>query len=205
MTGVTPRVPQRSHARNNRVRILAAARQELARDPDASIEDIAKAAGVVRRTLYGHFANRQALVAALADEATKALQEAFIAALHPGDDPVTAMARMSLASWAVGDRYRMLISLGRRDLGEEGIRAVLAPARAEAAAILHSGQEAGVFATHLKAPILAQAIEAMLLILIEINASDPSGEAAATAALIAAGVPPAEAARHTRAVLAERT
>src|SRR6185295_10257078 len=96
MTGVTPSTPQRSHARTNRARILAAARDELSRNPDASIEDIARAAGVVRRTLYGHFANRQALVAALADEAQQALADAFNRARRPDADPALAMARMNL-------------------------------------------------------------------------------------------------------------
>lgn len=36
---------------------------------------------------------------------------------------------MTPAAWAVNDRYRMLISLGRRDLGAEAIRATLATAR----------------------------------------------------------------------------
>ncbi len=70
-TGRTPEAPpaqpRRSHARSNRVRLLAAAREELGRDPDASLDEIARAAGVVRRTLYGHFPNREALIDALAD------------------------------------------------------------------------------------------------------------------------------------------
>lgn len=47
----------------NRARILAAARQGLRDDPDASLDSIARAAGLATRTLYGHFANRQALSA----------------------------------------------------------------------------------------------------------------------------------------------
>ncbi len=50
-TGRTPEAPpaqpRRSHARSNRVRLLAAAREELGRDPDASLDEIARAAGVV--------------------------------------------------------------------------------------------------------------------------------------------------------------
>lgn len=207
MTVSSPAPPRRSHARSNHARILAAAREELSRDPDVSLDDIARAAGVVRRTLYGHFPNRQALVAALAEEARQSLAEAFTAARHPGADAPTALARMILAAWAVGDRYRMLISLGRRDLGEQSIRDALAPARAEATAILDRGQRDGTFADHLPAPVLALATESLALAILESHASagwsDPTGEAAATAVLIAAGIEPRSARRYVHTILAE--
>jgi AcrR family transcriptional regulator len=204
MTASTPARPgQRSHARTNRARILAAAREELSRDPAASLDEIARAAGVVRRTLYGHFPNRQALVAALAEEAAGSLGAALASARHEGDDPRTAMARMFLASWPVGDSYRTLIALGRRDLGEEGIRAALDPARREATAILERGQLDGSFPGHLPAPVLAQALEAFILALLESQHPDPAGAASATAVLVAAGVGAAAASRCVQAILAE--
>jgi len=52
----------RSDARENRERILIAARDTLAVDPAASLNSIAKAAGVGAGTLYRHFASREALV-----------------------------------------------------------------------------------------------------------------------------------------------
>jgi AcrR family transcriptional regulator len=207
MTVSSPGPPQRSHARSNHARILATAREELSRDPDASLDEIARAAGVVRRTVYGHFPNREALIAALAEEARQSLQEAFVAARRPGDDPPTALARMVLSSLAVGDRYRMLISLGRRHLGEDSIGDALAPARAEATSILERGQQDGSFADHLPAPVLALATESFAVTLLESQASadwtDPAGEAAATAILIAVGVAPAAARRYVRTVLDE--
>jgi AcrR family transcriptional regulator len=173
------------------------------------MDEIARAAGVVRRTLYGHFPNRQALIDALAAEAKQSLEEAFTAAWRPDADPPTALARLVLASWAVGDRYRMLISLAHRDLGEERIRAALAPARAQAAAILERGQRDGTFAGHLPAPILALATESVALAVLESHASshwsDPAGEAAATGVLIAAGIDPASARRYVQTVLDEDT
>ncbi|MET9062899.1 helix-turn-helix domain-containing protein [Streptomyces antibioticus] len=69
--------PQRRHAWANRRRILDAARGTLSADPDTTVEDIARAAGVARRTLYGHFATRDALLAALADDAVRTLRQAF--------------------------------------------------------------------------------------------------------------------------------
>lgn len=207
MTGTPFRLPQRSHARSNHARILAAAREELSRNPDASLEEIARTAGVVRRTLYEHFPGREALIDALAAEAKQSLEEAFTAARRPDADPPAALARLILASWAVGDHYRMLISLARRRLGEERLRAILAPARAEAVSILERGQQDGTFASHLPAPVLALATESVALAILETQASsdwsDPMGEAAATAVLITAGIDPASARRSVRVILSE--
>ncbi|MER6081936.1 TetR/AcrR family transcriptional regulator [Streptomyces sp. NPDC001833] len=197
--------PRRSNAQRNRGRILAAARQGLRDDPDASLDSIARTAGVTRRTLYGHFSSRRALVAELTREAGRALQQAFGAAPAADAGPIEAMTRMVLAAWAVGDQYRMLISLGRRHLGEEAIHAALAPAREEAVATIRRGQHQGVFEDHVPAPVLARALEALLLALVEENAAgtwaDPTGEAAATAFLIAAGVAPQAAALRVREVV----
>jgi AcrR family transcriptional regulator len=200
-----PAAPRRSHARSNRARLLTAAREELSRDPDVSLDEIARAAGVVRRTLYGHFPNREALIDALATEAKECLEEAFTAARRPDADPPTVLAGLILASWGVGDHYRMLISLARRRLGEDRLRAILAPARAEAVAILERGQRDGTFGTHLPAPVLALATESVALAILESQAtsawSDPTGEAAATAVLVTAGIEPAAAAGYVRAIL----
>src|ERR1700749_4666802 len=202
--------PQRSHARSHRVRLLGAAREGLGRDRDGSLDEIARAAGVVRRTLYGHFPNREALIDALADEAREQLEEAFTGARRGDADPPSALAGLILASWGVGDHYVMLISLARRRLGEGRLRAILAPARAEAVALPERGQRGGTFARHLPAPVLALATESVVLALLESQASapggpgtwsDPRGEAAATAVLITAGVEPAAAAGYVRAAL----
>lgn len=52
----------RADARANRDRILEIARDAFARDPQASLNAIAKQAGVGAGTLYRHFPNREALV-----------------------------------------------------------------------------------------------------------------------------------------------
>ncbi len=52
----------RADARANRDRILDVARDALAADPAASLNSIAKGAGVGAGTLYRHFSSREALV-----------------------------------------------------------------------------------------------------------------------------------------------
>lgn len=204
-TDAPGRTSRRKDAHSNRRRILATARQKLREDPDASLDRISQAAGVARRTLYGHFPSRHALIADLTQEAGDELRQAFARARLADADPVEAMTRMVLAAWTVGDHYRVLIALGRRHLGEDEIRTILAPARAEAVATLRRGQREGVFADHLPAPVLAPALEALMLALAEENAAcswaDPTGETAATAFLVAAGVAPQRAALQVQEVI----
>jgi len=52
----------RADARENRDRILNVARDALATDPEASLNSIAKAAGVGAGTLYRHFPSRESLI-----------------------------------------------------------------------------------------------------------------------------------------------
>ncbi|MDQ0810618.1 AcrR family transcriptional regulator [Streptomyces sp. B3I7] len=187
------REPLRSNARSNRARILATARRELGRDPDVTLEELARAAGVVRRTLFGHFPGRAALLEALAEEASEVLKATLEDGAHRSEEPAErALARFTLSMWAVGDRYRLLLSLARHDLGTERVAEVLAPARHEATAILERGQHDGVFHTHLPADVLSAGLEAMTVALLEqvnTGALTDDGTRTAVAMLIAAGVP----------------
>ncbi|MEU6355909.1 helix-turn-helix domain-containing protein, partial [Streptomyces sp. NPDC047072] len=109
------REPLRSNSRSNRARILVTARQELGRNPDVTLEEIARAAGVVRRTLFGHFPGRAALVEALAEEATEALRAAAARQPDESEAPERALAWFVLGVWPVADRYRLLLALARQD------------------------------------------------------------------------------------------
>ncbi|WP_461006490.1 TetR/AcrR family transcriptional regulator [Streptomyces capparidis] len=163
------REPLRRNARSNRARILATARRELGRNPDITLEELARAVGVVRRTLFGHFPGRAALLEALAEEASEVLRGTLEVEAGRSEPPERALAHFTLAMWPVGDRYRMLLALARRDLGAERVAEILSPARAEAAAILERGQRDGVFHTHLP----PAALEAMTVALLEsVNTGD---------------------------------
>ncbi len=88
--------PLRADAQRNRDRILATARDTFrARGPDASLEEIARGAGVGIGTLYRHFPTRHALLDAMFRESVDALcvettelsesaepYEAFVGWLH---------------------------------------------------------------------------------------------------------------------------
>jgi AcrR family transcriptional regulator len=62
---VEQRPQARADARQNRARILEVAAEALARDSDASLNSVAKRAGVGAGTLYRHFPTREALVLAV--------------------------------------------------------------------------------------------------------------------------------------------
>ncbi|MET7778406.1 MULTISPECIES: TetR/AcrR family transcriptional regulator [Streptomyces] len=189
---ISPRVTGggRRQTQPTRSRILEAARQQLGRDPDSSLSDIAETAGVVRRTVYDHFAGRSALVEGLVTDAAEALRRALAAVTIHDPDAATAMARFVLALWPVGDRYRMLLRLAPQDLGAERVNEVLAPARDMAASIIEQGQRQGVFRTSVPPGPLSRALEGHLLALLEcVNAGTwrDDGTRTATAALIAVG------------------
>lgn len=186
------RVPQRRNARSNRARILATARQELGRNPDITLEELARAAGVVRRTLFGHFPGRAALLDVLAEEAAETLQAAVAVEAGVTESADLALARFSLSLWPVCDRYRMLLALARRDLGMDRVAGILEPARVRVTAIVEQGQRDGLFHSHLPAPVLSAGLEAMTVALLEAvntGALQDDGTRVVVTTLIAAGVP----------------
>ncbi|MCX4546800.1 TetR family transcriptional regulator [Streptomyces sp. NBC_01565] len=190
------RVPQRRNARSNRARILATARQELGRNPDITLEELARASGVVRRTLFGHFPGRAALLEALAEEAAEALQAATAVGVKATEPAERALAHFSLLMWPVGDRYRMLLVLAQRDLGMQRVAEILEPARVKVTAILERGQREGIFHSHLPPAALSAGLEAMTVALLEqvnTGALEDDGTRTAVATLIAAGVPEKQA------------
>ncbi|WP_329338971.1 TetR/AcrR family transcriptional regulator [Streptomyces sp. NBC_01352] len=203
MTESAKAAPRRRHAQANRRRILDVARETLSADPETTVDDIARAAGIARRTLYGHFAGREDLVNALAVEAVESLRQAFVEERNPAEPADLALARYVLAVWGIGDRFRMLIALGRRD-PDGDIRGALTAVRDLAGELLAQGQRDGVFADHLPAPVLAHVMESVVVSMLE-SVNDETWEgsapAAATAVLLAVGRtrPEAEAVlRHLR-------
>jgi AcrR family transcriptional regulator len=192
VTKPVARVPQRRNARSNRARILATARRELGKNPDITLEELAKASGVVRRTLFGHFPGRAALLEALAEEAAETLRDAVAAGVKPTEPAERALAYFSLSMWPVGDRYRMLLALARHDLGTERVAEILAPARDAVTAILERGQGDGVFHGHVPPAVLSAGLEAMTVALLEqvnIGALEDDGTRVTVVTLVAAGVP----------------
>ncbi|MFJ3638405.1 TetR/AcrR family transcriptional regulator [Streptomyces sp. NPDC090108] len=196
MTAMTTGNSSRADA--NRRRILDVALAELLRDPDASMDQIARAAGVVRRTVYGHFPSREALISTLTDEAVQALTEADSGARAGVTDAAEALARSVLAMWAAADRYRLLVALAQRTVTVQGIRERLAPLREDKVRLLQRCLDEGVFSSPLPAPALAYAQEQMMFGVMEavndgLIPAEEAGRAATLTLLTASGMPAAEA------------
>lgn len=92
------REAKRADAMRNITAILDAAAQRLSRDPDASMTDIATAAGVGRVTVYAHFAGRAELVDAVTARAV-AEGDAALASVDLSGDPREALVRLIRQSW----------------------------------------------------------------------------------------------------------
>lgn len=92
MTQPQQRAPKRSDAEQNRARILDVARTALRASSGASLQSIAKAAGVGQGTLYRHFPSREALLLAVYRHDVGELVDAAPALLaeHP---PAEALRR----------------------------------------------------------------------------------------------------------------
>ncbi|RLU77115.1 TetR family transcriptional regulator [Streptomyces griseocarneus] len=91
--GHAARPPRRTDARLNRERLMAAAQEVFTEaGPGASLNEIARRAGVGPGTLYRHFPNRQALLTAVLRDRVQALCEQA-QNLHTSDSPDGALSR----------------------------------------------------------------------------------------------------------------
>ncbi|GAB3658048.1 TetR/AcrR family transcriptional regulator [Actinocorallia lasiicapitis] len=104
----------RADAERNRARILAAASELFAERgaPDVTMEEIAKAAGVGRGTLYRRYPDRAAIATDLLDEHERALQRQLIAGeppLGPGAAAAERLAAFYDAMVDLLDRHAHLV------------------------------------------------------------------------------------------------
>ncbi len=138
-----------------RRRILDVALEVLGQDPDAGMGDIAAAAGVVRRTVYGYFPTRADLVRTLTqravDEIVAVLDEVNASTGAADTVWVDLVARL----WPLTHRYRVLLALRRGEYGQE-IHALLGPVDRILADVVQRGQDSAVFGRHLPANLLSQ-------------------------------------------------
>ncbi|WP_083403626.1 TetR/AcrR family transcriptional regulator [Curtobacterium sp. MCBA15_001] len=123
------RAPRRD-ATENRAALIDAAKTVLQRDPDASLESIATAAGLSRRAVYGHFPSRDDLVRAVVTAGAARVADAMPTSSDLGDLPPAArIAAIAVTLWSEVSHVRSMARIAVRSPYGESVAQVFAPLR----------------------------------------------------------------------------
>jgi len=171
--GVT--ITQRRDAVQNRAALIDAARVLLNRDPESSLEAIAAAAGLSRRSVYGHFANRDELLR----EITALGASRLAAALEDthDDDPVIESALIAARLWREVDSIQVMAVIAVRGPLAANIAEHLRPLRDKVLRAIERGQRDGGVRTDIDAARLARLVEDALLSVFDESTREPLSHA----------------------------
>ena len=143
--GSTPRErAPRADAQRSIAAILDAGEQCLIRTPDASTTEIARAAGVGRVTLYGHFPSRAALVEAVFERVMHRTVM-LLDGIDTTGEPTEALRRLIAASWRVVHQFRSILAAAQRELPADRIRGHHQHHVERLTSLLRRGQRDGAF------------------------------------------------------------
>jgi AcrR family transcriptional regulator len=181
--GSRPR--RRADAERSIERILDAAVDALGEDQDVSMSEIARRAGVVRATIYVHFATREALLEAVTDRALAEVVTVITAAEPERGAPDAALGRVVAAAWRTLGRYHALVAINTGAQTHEDLNRRHGPVLALLVPLIERGQAAGAF----RADVSAAWHLAMLMALVHAGSAELRAgrvpEADAEAALVA--------------------
>jgi AcrR family transcriptional regulator len=141
--------------------IVQAAAECLGRNPDASLSEIARAAGVGRVTLYAHFTSRAEVVDAAMSRALDRGNEVLDAVDLTGD-PLLALERYIEAGWHLVDQAQALLAAAQRELPAGRIRELHAGPAARVEALVARGRAEGAFRTDLPIAWLINVLQAVM-------------------------------------------
>lgn len=134
---------RRSDAERNHAAIVDAALRLFAQHPEATMTEVAKAAGVGRVTLYAHFPSRQDLIEAVVDRAVAETAAESLGDLPPGATAGEAVSTLVGRSWRALHRFGRLSALAQRELGADRLRDRHGPVLDEVGALVARGQADG--------------------------------------------------------------
>jgi len=161
MTTSGTRPKRRADAERNIARIVSAARTLLSADPDATTDDIARAAGVGRMTVYGHFKTRAALVEAAIAEALRSGEETLSSVDLTGRAD-EAMNRLLASSWQLVVESASLVAAAEGVLPAGRVRELHDKPAQRMTDLIERGQEQGVYRTDLPASWLVNVVHHVL-------------------------------------------
>jgi AcrR family transcriptional regulator len=180
----TSSVPRRrADAERSVARILDATVDALASDPDVSMSEIARRAGVVRATVYVHFPTREALIEAVTHRAITEVAAVIEAAEPQRGDPLEALRRVVTSAWRTLGRYHPLVAVNAQ-LPQSELHARHHSVHGALEPLIARGQRSGAF----RSGVPAAWHVAMLLSIIHTASAEVSAgrvtEADAEAALL---------------------
>ncbi|MFI9722360.1 TetR/AcrR family transcriptional regulator [Streptomyces sp. NPDC052396] len=144
----------------DRDQVLRAAAALLTRKATASMDEIAKAAGIGRATLHRHFAGRDALVRALEELGIAEFEHALDQARPEDGDAAEAVRRLIAGSEPVAGILAFLFT--ENQLYEGGINEGWNRLDARVQALFRRGQEEGTFRLDLSAAWLTEALYGLI-------------------------------------------
>ena len=136
---------RRADAERSVSAILNGALEALASDPDSSMSEIARRAGVVRATIYVHFPTRTALLDAVMEYAVGLVVEAMSDAEPQRGEPVEALERVLRATWRQLAQFHALLAINIARLSAEELHRRHRPMLDQLEPLIERGQENGVF------------------------------------------------------------
>jgi TetR/AcrR family transcriptional repressor of mexCD-oprJ operon len=136
--------PPRADAKRSVARILDAAVEALASDPEASMAGIARRAGVVRATLYVHFPTRESLIDAVTRHAIAEVADLIEAAEPDRGEPAEALSRLVATAWRTMGRYHPLVAINA-GVPQNELQAKHGPVLERLEPLIRRGQADGTF------------------------------------------------------------
>lgn len=141
----SPPKRRRADAERNIASIIDAALEALAGDPNVSMAEIARRAGVVRATIYMHFPTRESLLDAVMEHAVAQVAEATASAEPGAGEPEEALARVLRATWHKLSDFHALLAINTGRLSAKELHRRHQPVMMLFVPLIERGQKKGVF------------------------------------------------------------